>query len=324
MPDADCTCVRTRADSCVMAHQCAPPPSWPGGPGTLLALPPPPPHTPPHAPPLPPSNARAHTPTRTHPHPHPSQSRPLSPGEVLGCTAPRVPGEHDALLFVADGRFHLEALMVANPHLPAYRCGRLHASVPRPPCPPPPAGFRALAHPRMPGPRHAMHGGAGGEGLAERAAWCRRRLMVGGFTPAVSDPLSPTRPPFCRYDPYPRQLTKESYDHEGMQAARRAAIAAAAGARSWGLVLGTLGRQGNPRILGQLQQLLAARGLHHVTVLLSGRPREGARPALPPRAVAATPGPPPSPSSASPVVMPDIAAYVCCLSWLGRGPCAPP
>lgn len=49
------------------------------------------------------------------------QSRPLSAGEVLGCTAPRVPGEHDALLFVADGRFHLEALMVANPHLPAYR-----------------------------------------------------------------------------------------------------------------------------------------------------------------------------------------------------------
>lgn len=84
-----------------------------------------------------------------------------------------------------------------------------------------------------------------------------------------------TRPcperPICRYDPYPRQLTKESYDHEGMQAARRAAIGAAADARSWGLVLGTLGRQGNPRILEQLQQLLAARGRHYVTVLLSGR-----------------------------------------------------
>ncbi|KAL4430651.1 hypothetical protein ABPG75_005907 [Micractinium tetrahymenae] len=120
------------------------------------------------------------------------QSRPLSPGEVLGCTAPRIPGEHDALLFVADGRFHLEALMIANPQLPAYR-----------------------------------------------------------------------------YDPYPLQLTKESYDHAGMQAARRAAIEAAAGARSWGLVLGTLGRQGNPRILAQLQQLLAARGRRYVTVLLS-------------------------------------------------------
>jgi hypothetical protein len=47
---------------------------------------------------------------------------PLSPGEVLGCTAPAVPaGQHDALVFVADGRFHLEAFMIANPDLPAYR-----------------------------------------------------------------------------------------------------------------------------------------------------------------------------------------------------------
>lgn len=64
-----------------------------------------------------------------------------------------------------------------------------------------------------------------------------------------------------------------------MQAARRAAIAAAAGARSWGLVLGTLGRQGNPRILAQLQQLLAARGRRYVTVLLSG---EGPGQIMPP------------------------------------------
>lgn len=47
---------------------------------------------------------------------------PLSPGEVLGCTAPALPeGEHDAIVFVADGRFHLEAIMIANPTLPAYR-----------------------------------------------------------------------------------------------------------------------------------------------------------------------------------------------------------
>lgn len=50
------------------------------------------------------------------------QIRPLSPGEVLGCTAPRVASlGADALVFVADGRFHLEAAMVANPGLPAYR-----------------------------------------------------------------------------------------------------------------------------------------------------------------------------------------------------------
>jgi hypothetical protein len=58
-----------------------------------------------------------------------------------------------------------------------------------------------------------------------------------------------------------------------MQAARRAAIEAAAGARCWGLVLGTLGRQGNPRILAQLQGLLQAQGRQCVTVLLSGARR---------------------------------------------------
>lgn len=35
------------------------------------------------------------------------QAKPLSPGEVLGCTAPVIEGK-DALVFVADGRFHLE------------------------------------------------------------------------------------------------------------------------------------------------------------------------------------------------------------------------
>lgn len=60
------------------------------------------------------------SPAPTAPRPAP-QARPLSPGEVLGCTAPRIQGEHDAIVFVADGRFHLEALMIANPHLPAYR-----------------------------------------------------------------------------------------------------------------------------------------------------------------------------------------------------------
>lgn len=127
-----------------------------------------------------------------YPHITVPQSRPLSPGEVLGCTAPFVPGDHDAIVFVADGRFHLEALMIANP------------------------GVRAF-----------------------------------------------------RYDPYGRILTEEGYDQEGMRAARRAAIEAAKGAASWGLVLGTLGRQGNPRILTQLQELLAKKGCRFVTVLLS-------------------------------------------------------
>ena len=49
------------------------------------------------------------------------QQLPLSAGEVLGCTSPRLPEDVDALVFVADGRFHLESLMIRNPHVPAFR-----------------------------------------------------------------------------------------------------------------------------------------------------------------------------------------------------------
>lgn len=49
------------------------------------------------------------------------QVKPLSPGEILGCTAPRLPSNVDALLYVGDGRFHLESVMIANPSVPAYR-----------------------------------------------------------------------------------------------------------------------------------------------------------------------------------------------------------
>lgn len=49
------------------------------------------------------------------------QSRPLSSGEVLGCTAPRLDPMFNTILFICDGRFHLEALMIANPDIEAYR-----------------------------------------------------------------------------------------------------------------------------------------------------------------------------------------------------------
>lgn len=44
------------------------------------------------------------------------QVKPLAPGETLGCTSPVVDGS-DAVLFVCDGRFHLESAMIQNPHL---------------------------------------------------------------------------------------------------------------------------------------------------------------------------------------------------------------
>lgn len=78
---------------------------------------------------------------------------------------------------------------------------------------------------------------------------------------------NPSVPAF-RYDPYPKKLTRERYNHREMRTARSDAVVAArksigdiahkasavdtsAGeAPAWGVVLGTLGRQGN---LKQLQ-----------------------------------------------------------------------
>lgn len=72
-----------------------------------------------------------------------------------------------------------------------------------------------------------------------------------------------------RYDPYGRVLTHEEYDQRGMRDVRRAAVERAQSAKQWGLVLGTLGRQGNPTTMQMLKRLLEARGLRHCVVLLS-------------------------------------------------------
>lgn len=54
---------------------------------------------------------------------------------------------------------------------------------------------------------------------------------------------------FCRYDPYSKVFSREYYDHEAMRALRLQAIDKARLAQRWGLILGTLGRQGSPKVL---------------------------------------------------------------------------
>lgn len=51
----------------------------------------------------------------------PPQSMPLSKGEVLGCTSARLSKDIDAMVYVGDGRFHMESAMIHNPEIPAYR-----------------------------------------------------------------------------------------------------------------------------------------------------------------------------------------------------------
>lgn len=54
-----------------------------------------------------------------------------------------------------------------------------------------------------------------------------------------------------------------------MRAVRRSAVERARSARVWGLVLGTLGRQGNPAILTRLEGLFEDAGLEYSIVLMS-------------------------------------------------------
>merc|ERR1711972_104187 len=61
----------------------------------------------------------------------------------------------------------------------------------------------------------------------------------------------------------------ESFAHNQMHSSRRAAIQAAKGAATVGLILGTLGRQGSSGVLEGVERLLDARRLPHLTVLLS-------------------------------------------------------
>jgi 2-(3-amino-3-carboxypropyl)histidine synthase len=122
------------------------------------------------------------------------QIAPLSKGEILGCTSPRLTSTDgvDIILYLGDGRFHLESAMIHNPDIPAYR-----------------------------------------------------------------------------YDPYSRKLTRESYDHKEMHMLRREAITSAKLAKKWGLILGSLGRQGNPHTMSLIEQKLEAQGIPYINLLLS-------------------------------------------------------
>ncbi|KAF2309301.1 hypothetical protein GH714_001547 [Hevea brasiliensis] len=64
-------------------------------------------------------------------------------------------------------------------------------------------------------------------------------------------------------------LFLEEYDHQGMKETRKRAIERAREAKSWGIVLGTLGRQGNPRILDRLEKKMREKHFSYTVVLMS-------------------------------------------------------
>ncbi len=49
------------------------------------------------------------------------QVKPRSQGEVLGCTSPVLEEKSGSVVFICDGRFHMEAAMIANPTLQFFQ-----------------------------------------------------------------------------------------------------------------------------------------------------------------------------------------------------------
>ncbi|ULU01413.1 hypothetical protein L5515_004480 [Caenorhabditis briggsae] len=121
------------------------------------------------------------------------QCKPLSPGEVLGCTSPRLDAsKYDAIVYLGDGRFHLESIMIHNPAIEAFQ-----------------------------------------------------------------------------YDPYSRKLSREYYDHDLMRKNRLGAVEIAKNCQTFGLIQGTLGRQGNLKVVEELEAQLTRKGKKFLRVLLS-------------------------------------------------------
>jgi 2-(3-amino-3-carboxypropyl)histidine synthase len=119
------------------------------------------------------------------------QTKPRSGGEVLGCTSPVI-GDKGSVVFISDGRFHIESAMIKNPKLK-----------------------------------------------------------------------------FFQYNPYSMKLTEESYEHEAMHEIRMSEIIRARDAKMWGIVFGTLGRQGNQGLLKEIEGLLRQHGKPFFVLFLS-------------------------------------------------------
>jgi len=122
------------------------------------------------------------------------QCKPRVQGEVLGCTSPKLEkkGDKCAVLFVCDGRFHMESVMIQNPHMTFYQ-----------------------------------------------------------------------------YNPFTHYLTLEEYDHDLMKKIRFDQIEKFKKANYFGLIFGTLGRQGNPVILKRLCNLLDKHNKKYVIIMLN-------------------------------------------------------
>ncbi|KAL7477239.1 hypothetical protein ACHAW6_003053 [Cyclotella cf. meneghiniana] len=213
------------------------------------------------------------------------QAKPLSPGEVLGCTAPKglahldwsdaimsardrraqknaTPDDapshtsHQAtervMIFVADGRFHLEAAMIANPSLRALRYDPYSKTLTE-------ERYEIAQMKKL-----------------RKDAVQRVRELLGVAHLRVSNPKNfPGEPGRCSHraqssEDIANSLLQPLQNDQSQATSALPSIAPySSRPRTMGIILGTLGRQGNPGILARIRLLLRSRGIRVVIVLLS-------------------------------------------------------
>jgi 2-(3-amino-3-carboxypropyl)histidine synthase len=211
------------------------------------------------------------------------QAKPLSPGETLGCTAPSglaqldfqgamlsprerrerkkqaaeaaaaagaantnpagsttdsIPRER-VMLFLADGRFHLEAAMISNPTLRALRYDPYSKTLTE-------ERYETVKMKRL--RREAIT-------AVRKSLGISVPLKRGGNSIATSSVQDGDAIANSVLQPQQRS----SSSHPPSFANRK----------TMGIILGTLGRQGNPAILSRLRSLLHSRGIQTIIVLLS-------------------------------------------------------
>ncbi|KAL7471546.1 hypothetical protein ACHAXS_011840 [Conticribra weissflogii] len=241
------------------------------------------------------------------------QAKPLSPGEVLGCTAPsglaeldfdramlspadrrklrqkvddnngiegvsgrncqeeppeqpRCPSIERVMLFVADGRFHLEAAMISNPSLRALRYDPYSKTLTE-------ERYEMVKMKKL---------------RREAIRSTRKVLGIANYGMALPCRVHPVD----RVGPGPSSETSSSVDdiansilahpssNSSTSTAPDSSLSPLPSAttitdnptsppKTMGIILGTLGRQGNPAILSRIRSLLHSRGIRSIIVLLS-------------------------------------------------------
>ena len=122
------------------------------------------------------------------------QCKPRVQGEVLGCTSPILnkKNENNYVIFICDGRFHMESVMIQNPLFKYYQ-----------------------------------------------------------------------------YNPFNHRFTIEEYDYKLMKKIRFEQIEKFKNMKFFGIIFGTLGRQGNPYILKRLCNLLDKYNKKYIIIMLN-------------------------------------------------------